>query len=79
MLYVIFIGLWSDFSAFMVSHVSSLCRMSVAVMMSGEVGHWLIAGILIGVSMFKVRWFECIIKSAISVPLLSVVGEYHSG
>ena len=50
-----------------------------AVEISGDVACWLrFVGILVGVFVFSTISFELFIRSAIRVPLLSVVGECQS-
>ena len=50
-----------------------------AVEISGDVAWWLrFVGILVGVFVFSTISFELFIRSAIRVPLLSVVGECQS-
>ncbi len=74
---VTLMGLWSEFSACSVFHVMFLYMWLVAVVMSGDVGCWFLAGILVEMSWFSMMWFEFEISSSISVPLWSIVGENH--
>ena len=77
-LYRIAIGLWSELIASSVVQVMLLCIVLVAVEMSGDVGCWfLFVGCLVCESVFRVRWSELFILSAMSVPLWSVISEYH--
>ena len=77
-LYRIAIGLRSELIASSIVQVMLLCIVLVAVEMSGDVGCWfLFIGCLVCESVFRVRWSELFILSALSVPLCSVIGEYH--
>ena len=79
MLYVIFIGRWSEFSECSVFHVVLLLMLFVAVVMSGDVGCWsMLGGFLVGVSVFSIMCCEFCISSEINVPLWSSVGECQS-
>ena len=67
---VVSIGRWSDDRAWMVCHVVWRIRFAGTAVMSGDVCCWfLFEGILVGVSVFSVVWFEFEMISAISSPL----------
>ena len=75
----IFIGLWSEVRAFSVVHVVFLFSSLEMVEMSGEVGCWLwLVCSLVGVSVFSIVWVVAVIRSAISCPRWSVIGECHN-
>ena len=73
-LYRIAIGLWSELIASSVVQVMLMCIVLVAVEMSGDVGCWfLFVGCLVCESVFRVRWAELFILSAMSVPHIELV------
>ena len=70
-------GRWSEFSACKVSQCVLLAIEVLATVMSGEVGDWLECGSRVGVSVLSVICEEFCMMSAMSVPLWSLVLEYH--
>ena len=59
--------------------VACLFSSAEMVVMSGDVGCWFwFVGSLVGVSVFSIVWVVAVIRSAISCPRWSVVGEYHN-
>ena len=70
-------GRWSELSACKVFHCVLFAIVELAVVMSGDVGDWLVCGSRVGVSVFSMICEELCIKSAISVPLWSSVLECH--
>ena len=77
MLNVVSMGRWSELSACSVSQCVLFAIEVLAIVMSGEVGDWLVCGSRVGVSVLSVICEEFCMMSAIRVPLWSFVLEYH--
>ena len=69
------IGRWSEWRATVVFQVILLAMELLAVVISGEVGDWLVCGSRVGVSVLSMICEEFCKMSEISVPLWSFVLE----